>query len=174
MEVRMSHESRYTLVVRLHDGGDTTGERGVSIRVYGVYDILHTRSLETTAAFAEIQWLTADDVIWKVFFFFILFLLLQFHRALFKCISVKFQEGAEKRIEEKSSVMQKFLNYSLTWMRLISYYTAFKPIGSKHFTTWWRAVIRRTYSNHMTYSILYNIHILISLIFLQILHRLLL
>lgn len=69
MEVRMSHESRYTLV-RLHDGGDTTGERGVSIRVYGVYDILHTRSLETTAAFAETQWLTADDVIWKVFFYF--------------------------------------------------------------------------------------------------------
>jgi len=72
MEVRMSHESRYTLV-RLHDGGETTGECRVSLRVYGVYDILHTRPLETTVAFAETQWLTADDVIWKVFFFLFLF-----------------------------------------------------------------------------------------------------
>jgi len=68
----MSHESRYTLV-RLHDGGETTGEYRVSIRIYGVYDILHTRPLETTAVSAETQWLTADDVIWKVFLFLSLF-----------------------------------------------------------------------------------------------------
>jgi len=117
MEVRMSHESRYILV-RLHDGGETTGECGVSIRVYGVYDILHTRPLlETTSVFAETQWLTADDVIWKVFIF---ILLLLFPRTLLKCTSVKFQEGSEKRIEKKPAVMQKFLNYSLKRMRLIS------------------------------------------------------
>jgi len=50
----MSHESRYTLV-RLHDDGETKGECGVSIRVYGVYDILHTRPLETTSVFAGTQ-----------------------------------------------------------------------------------------------------------------------
>jgi len=71
----------------------------------------------------------------KGFFIFILILLLPFPLTLLKCTSVKFQEGAEKRIEEKLSVMQKFLNYSLKRMRLMSYYTVFKAIGSKHFTT---------------------------------------
>jgi len=161
MEVRMSHESRYTLV-RLHDGGETTGECGVSIREYGVYDILHTRPLETTAAFAETQWLTADDVIWKVFFYFHLYSFTAVPSYTSQVYISEISRRCRKKDREKTVCNANILKLLLETNASHILLYRLRADRQQTFHNMMTCRYMTYHSNHMTYTMLYNnIHILI-------------